>query len=343
MGATSSRMPAEHVRSNLTDLRVTSSSSEQPNETAAAASSISSPLPNESTTASSSAVTVVVVEDAAPVVAALSPAAGAPQPSCGDGEPSEAAECVICLSEVGPDGTTLDCQHRFHEACITEWLDKDGRCPVCRHQVREPVATLFDGIDQLPNGIGGLRSLASTGLLILDSRRLMMLGTMEAALAILVMSYVADLLSPALMIMAAVILFFGASYYLPRVTYVARPILFLNATYHVYILSHIIYRERGIDFFGEEYGSARTILLSIACITFMELAALKKVTSFHTRLVAMPPLELRALRMQRRYQQGWAQRVIVGIMFVLIFAPLVARYVCGTGRMEDPSSTCRHA
>ena len=56
---------------------------------------------------------------------------------------------------------------------------------------------------------------------------------------------------------------------------------------------------------------------------------LKKAALFHARLLRASPSELRTLRTSRRAHVGWAQRLIVLVMFVLICAPVVARYVCG--------------
>ena len=83
-----------------------------------------------------------------------------------------------------------------------------------------------------------------------------------------------------------------------------------------------------MPFFSDEYGSARTILLSLGCVTLMEIAALRKAAAFHARVARAPPSELRTLRTSRRAHIGWAQRVVVLVMFVLICAPVVARYVC---------------
>jgi len=219
---------------------------------------------------------------------------------------------------------------------VNEWLEKDGRCPICRHQVRPVTSIHVDG----DRGMAGLRSLAGAAFLVLESRRLMMLATVEAALAILVMSYVADLISPGLMIFAAVVTFFGASHYLPKTVYASIPLLFCNALYHVFLMTQIVHQQQGAAFFSEDYGAARTVLLSIGCVTFMELATLKKASAFNARLRATPAVELRALRMQRRIHTGWTQRVIIAIMFLLIFAPLIARYVCGSG--HNGATTCRH-
>ena len=149
------------------------------------------------------------------------------------------------------------------------------------------------------------------------------------------MSYVADLLSPALMILAAAVTFIGASHYLTKTIAAARPILAINGLYHIYLMARIVHSQQGVPFFSDDYGSARTILLSLGCVTIMEVATLKKAASFHTRLSRAPPAELRTLRTSRRAHIGWAQRLIVLVMFVLICAPVVARYVCGAGRSSD--------
>lgn len=55
-------------------------------------------------------------------------------------------ECPICGDDmpVGPDIVTLNCRHRFHDECLTEWgkykdndfvNDKKHKCPTCRQGV----------------------------------------------------------------------------------------------------------------------------------------------------------------------------------------------------------------
>ena len=70
------------------------------------------------------------------------------------------------------------------------------------------------------------------------------------------------------------------------------------------------------------------------------MATLKKCTLFHARLIHAPSAELRALRMSRHHQIGWAQRLIVFVMFFLICAPVVARYVCGRGNSAAADGVC---
>ena len=260
--------------------------------------------------------------------------------SADNGEPSE---CVICLGEMGADGDptrTLVCGHTFHISCVEEWLSKDGRCPTCRHQIQE-VTRPLPTVTALPEGFASRTSMQSMAILMLESRRLMMLSTMEAALAVLVTSYVTDpyLLSPALMIIAAATTFVGASNYLAKSIAAARPVLALNGLYHVYLIAGIVHAQQGVAFISDDYGSARTVIFSLGCVTVMEVATLKKASSFHQRLIRASQAELRTLRHSRRDHVSWAQRLIVLVMFVLICAPVIARYVCGGADGRD-DGTC---
>jgi len=50
------------------------------------------------------------------------------------GRTSSPDECTICLDPVDDNDVTveLQCEHKFHSACITEWLQKELTCPNCR-------------------------------------------------------------------------------------------------------------------------------------------------------------------------------------------------------------------
>ena len=40
--------------------------------------------------------------------------------------------CVICLSQLGDDDYSLDCEHKYHTKCIIEWFRKgNSACPLC--------------------------------------------------------------------------------------------------------------------------------------------------------------------------------------------------------------------
>ncbi|ETW03456.1 hypothetical protein H310_04914 [Aphanomyces invadans] len=49
--------------------------------------------------------------------------------------------CPICLVEYVPDQDLrqLPCNHRFHPACIDEWLHKNQTCPMCKRDMAFPM------------------------------------------------------------------------------------------------------------------------------------------------------------------------------------------------------------
>jgi hypothetical protein len=50
--------------------------------------------------------------------------------------------CSICLSELGDNEYTLDCNHTFHTKCIVEWFRKSkGNCPLCNDNPGGPWPT----------------------------------------------------------------------------------------------------------------------------------------------------------------------------------------------------------
>mmetsp|Transcript_8069 Transcript_8069/g.17365 ORF Transcript_8069/g.17365 Transcript_8069/m.17365 type:complete len:290 (+) Transcript_8069:164-1033(+) len=61
------------------------------------------------------------------------------------GKESESEEfvCAICLDVVG-DGDTvkrLPCDHLFHSRCISKWVRRTNRCPLCNTQVKTSGST----------------------------------------------------------------------------------------------------------------------------------------------------------------------------------------------------------
>ena len=133
-----------------------------------------------STTAASEAgpsdITITIPPNATESASRGEPAAAA--------EAAELGECVICLSELDESPTTtLICNHTFHSACVTEWLNKDGRCPTCRRQIRPVTVAQVQTSATGPEGLTH-QSMHNMAMMMLESRRLMMLATMEAALAV---------------------------------------------------------------------------------------------------------------------------------------------------------------
>jgi hypothetical protein len=41
-------------------------------------------------------------------------------------------QCSVCLSMISDNRKKLLCGHSFHNLCISQWLARDQRCPVCR-------------------------------------------------------------------------------------------------------------------------------------------------------------------------------------------------------------------
>ena len=49
--------------------------------------------------------------------------------------------CPICRDPVLLGTRLRACNHVFHASCIDEWFTLNPRCPVCRHDVREPLTS----------------------------------------------------------------------------------------------------------------------------------------------------------------------------------------------------------
>jgi hypothetical protein len=56
-----------------------------------------------------------------------------------DGE-AEQQSCAVCqenYTEGQAIRTINRCGHEFHKICIDEWFNRNVRCPVCRHDIRD--------------------------------------------------------------------------------------------------------------------------------------------------------------------------------------------------------------
>ena len=56
------------------------------------------------------------------------------------GIPATQMQCAICQDNILNTGSRIrQCGHTYHSDCLTSWLSMSVRCPVCRHDIREPV------------------------------------------------------------------------------------------------------------------------------------------------------------------------------------------------------------
>lgn len=57
--------------------------------------------------------------------------------------------CAICQDLVSFDGVKIrHCNHEFHRSCISSWFAINVRCPVCRHDIRDPVTQTLSASEQ---------------------------------------------------------------------------------------------------------------------------------------------------------------------------------------------------
>lgn len=47
--------------------------------------------------------------------------------------------CLICVREDDTRMFTTTCRHKYHEACLKEWLSHTRNCPICRTSVNETI------------------------------------------------------------------------------------------------------------------------------------------------------------------------------------------------------------
>eukprot|EP00966_Prymnesium_polylepis_P253114 5850412-Prymnesium_polylepis.1 len=62
------------------------------------------------------------------------------------------ATCAVCMDPIDKPstGVVLDCKHHpFHASCIVKALQRDRRCPVCRHA---PTSRADESIQELADG-----------------------------------------------------------------------------------------------------------------------------------------------------------------------------------------------
>jgi hypothetical protein len=55
--------------------------------------------------------------------------------------------CSICQDTLTCATRIRACGHCFHGQCLQQWLSVNSRCPMCRHDLRTPVATTTNAED----------------------------------------------------------------------------------------------------------------------------------------------------------------------------------------------------
>jgi hypothetical protein len=236
-------------------------------------------------------------------------------------------ECIICFSSLDETATDagemcerLSCGHLFHARCIGEWLEKDGRCPVCRHvinhdvahrsaeasrlqQQHPPISMLFNGEVIWPPPDFVVGSEATTELILGESRRLMLLSSIESTLSILYLTVTQNMLSPLCMLLASVGTFHAACHFSARHMSYARPMLSANVLYHLYTLytsvgpvndlndvndvNNVNVDVNGVPTDGFLARPApRAPVLAVTFVIVVELLMLKKAGFFHMALLS---------------------------------------------------------
>ena len=246
-------------------------------------------------------------------------------------------ECVVCLGELNDDSSekptkTLPCNHTFHQECIDEWIKKDGRCPVCRHVVDQVAAANAQANNRNIDLIGPITpgDFTTVGMLRIlgESRRLMMLATMQAALSVFVMSHDNDLISPAFMLFSASLLFTASAHFLLKSLALCRPLLVFNIAYHVWMTLKLIDLPTDRDFFSDRNTEVRADVLTFCIVLVLECFALKQLDIFYAALRCLSQLQIDSLRRLRRAQQSWLHLFFIRLMFIFICLPVFARYLC---------------
>mmetsp|Transcript_20793 Transcript_20793/g.36682 ORF Transcript_20793/g.36682 Transcript_20793/m.36682 type:complete len:455 (-) Transcript_20793:293-1657(-) len=93
-----------------------------------------------------------------PSAASASSGAGASSSSSGSGALSaEDRKCMVCMEmfEQGDNLRLLPCLHRYHQACIDEWLCRSAECPICKRNITD--TTVSQAPVHAPDQRGRLR------------------------------------------------------------------------------------------------------------------------------------------------------------------------------------------
>ncbi|KAL1525163.1 hypothetical protein AB1Y20_020034 [Prymnesium parvum] len=246
-------------------------------------------------------------------------------------------DCIICYEQLATAPTSsLHCGHLFHKTCIDEWIEKDGRCPICRHQEREVArARPGDPADRDASLTAEQLELGrpddeeprpahpwQLAALVISSHRLMALSAIEGLLSVVVMAYSNDVFFPLLMLTTAFVLFYGASQFQIRLVALARPLLMMNAVLHLMLMMRILHTQ------NVRAVAADNVLISMAIVAFLELTLLRKATAYVMFIRAFSDSELARLRLARGTRFEWKHRAALMLLTAVIFLPVVLQRMC---------------
>ena len=65
--------------------------------------------------------------------------APSPPPPLPQAPEEEEDECSICMAPLTDTAVLTRCNHKFHRACITPWLNSHDTCPLCRNENPTPL------------------------------------------------------------------------------------------------------------------------------------------------------------------------------------------------------------
>ncbi len=44
-------------------------------------------------------------------------------------------ECSICMNDIESNQHNTECNHTFHNNCLSDWLEVNNSCPLCRTKI----------------------------------------------------------------------------------------------------------------------------------------------------------------------------------------------------------------
>jgi len=245
--------PADSVAVDVPSQRKHSTAEDVPESSAggqstAGGASAGAPQPTAGGSSSLEAADVPELAACQPAQAAAGEPAALPQDAAED-------ECIVCFMPLSEEPVqTLACRHQFHQNCIREWLKQDGRCPCCRQVEDQAAADAAQARSRRPTASdpnladwAGHQSLLTMRIVVAESRRLLALASVEAAMSALVMSFAhsKDIVSPVMMFLTAMVMIVAATRFSVKAAALCRPLLAFNIVYHVWMALELMHEYDG--------------------------------------------------------------------------------------------------